>query len=190
MTLYSLILFIHVTAVLVLSAALSFEVLSLFHLRRASSWAEAHPWMEPVPRLHLFTVGSALSILFSGVYLVIRRSAFDQGWPMVTVAALLLIAPLGAMTGRRMRAIREAYTVEKVINSEWLGRLRDPFLKISLGIRIAVFLGILLLMNAQPGLWESISIVAASAVLGLVASLLASRRGFSMPVPSAGHGDY
>jgi len=35
MTLYSLALFVHVTAVLSLFAALSFEVLSLFHLRGA-----------------------------------------------------------------------------------------------------------------------------------------------------------
>jgi hypothetical protein len=33
MTLYSLVLFVHVTAVLGMFAALSFEVLSLFHLR-------------------------------------------------------------------------------------------------------------------------------------------------------------
>jgi hypothetical protein len=37
MTLYSLVLFVHVTAVLGLSAALSIEALSLVHLRRAST---------------------------------------------------------------------------------------------------------------------------------------------------------
>jgi hypothetical protein len=36
MTLYSLVLFVHATAVLGLCSAVSFEVLSSFHLRRAS----------------------------------------------------------------------------------------------------------------------------------------------------------
>jgi putative effector of murein hydrolase LrgA (UPF0299 family) len=42
MTFYSLVLFAHVTAALALFAALTFEVLSLFHLRRASTLTEVH----------------------------------------------------------------------------------------------------------------------------------------------------
>jgi hypothetical protein len=115
-------------------------------------------------------------------------SAFDLAWPKVTVGALLLIAPLGALTGRRMRAIRRACADAKAINSELLSRLRDPFLKISLGIRLAVFLGIVLLMAAKPDLWESISIVGTSVILGLLSSLFAWRRSASLSAPSAGLG--
>jgi hypothetical protein len=56
-----------------------------------------------------------------------------------------------------------------------LRRVQDPFLKISLGIRIAVFFGIVLLMTAKPELWPSIGIVICSVVLGLL-SLLRWRR--------------
>jgi hypothetical protein len=181
-------LFIHVTAVLVLSAALSIEVLSLFHLRRASTLAEVSPWIEPVPRLPLFAVGALLIILFSGVYLIIPISAAGRAWPRVAVAALLLMAPFGAITARRMRAIRKAYRAHKAMNSELLGQLRDPLLKISLGVRIGVFLGIFLLVNAKPGLWESIGIVSASAALGLLPSLLGSRRSMAA-VPTSDLGD-
>ena len=175
MTFYSLVLFVHVTAVLGLSAALSFEVLSLFHLRRACTMNDASRWIEPIPRLPLVTGGSSLVIFFSGVYLAIRMSAFDVAWPKVTVGALLLIAPLAALTGRRMRAIRRACAAN-AINSALLSRLQDPFLKISLGIRIGIFLGIVLLMAAKPGLWESIGIVGTFVVVGLLSSLLGWRR--------------
>jgi hypothetical protein len=74
------------------------------------------------------------------------------------ITALLLMGPLGAISTKRMRAIRKACRIEKASNSELLGRLRDPFLKISLGVRIAVFLGIFLLVSAKPGLWESIAL--------------------------------
>jgi hypothetical protein len=59
---------------------------------------------------------------------------------------------------------------------ELLRRVQDPFLKISLGIRIAVFFGIVLLMTAKPEWSPSIGIVVCSAVLGLLLSLLAWRR--------------
>jgi hypothetical protein len=185
MTLYSVVLFVHVTSVLAMFAALSFEVLSLFHLRRASTLAEARRWIEPVPGLPLVAMGSLLVAFFSGVYLAMQMSAFNLAWPKVTVVVLLLMAPLGAMSGRRMRAVRRACAAEKGSHSELLGRLQDQFLKISLGIRIAVFLGIVLLMGAKPGLWESIGVVGASVALGLLSPLLASRRSASLSAPSA-----
>jgi hypothetical protein len=184
MTLYSFVLFTHVTAVLALFTCLSLETLSLFHLRRASTLTGVQPWIEPVPGLSAIALGSLLVILLSGIHLTIEMSGFALAWPKVTVGAFLLMAPLGAMTGRRMRAIRHAYADAKMINSELLTRLQDRFLKISLGIRIAVFLGILLLMAAQPELWESISVVAASVVLGLLGSLPSWRRGGSLSAPS------
>lgn len=62
------------------------------------------------------------------------------------------------------------------MRSELLRRLQDPFLQISLGVRIAIFLGIVLLMAAKPELLESIGIVGGSAVLGLLLSLMVWRR--------------
>ncbi len=170
MTLYSVVLFAHVTAVLTLFAALSFEVLSLFHLRRASSPSEAGRWIDLVPGLPLVSAGSLLVILLSGIYLAMRMSAFELSWPKVAIGAFFHMAPLGALTGKRTRAIRRAYPDATAMNPELLRRLRDPFLKSSLGIRINVFLGIVLLMAAKPGMWESISIVGASVILGFLSS--------------------
>jgi hypothetical protein len=180
MTLYSLVLFVHVAAVLALFAALSFEVLSLSRLRRASSLTEIALWVDPVPGLPLLVGASVLVVLLSGIYLTMQMAALDQAWPRVTVATLLLIAPLGALTGRRMRAIRRACADARSINSELRSRLQDPFLRVSLNIRIALFLGILLLMAAKPELRESISIVAGSVVLGLLLSIPAWRRSGSV----------
>src|SRR5258708_4890768 len=131
MTLYSLVLFVHVAAVLALFGALSLEALSLFHLRRASTLTEAQLWIEPVPGLPLVTLGSLLVVFFSGVYLAFQMSAFDEAWPKVTVAAILFVAPFGAITGRRMRAIRRTCASATTIHSALRGRLQDPVLTIS-----------------------------------------------------------
>ena len=175
MTFYSLILFLHVTAVLVLFAALAFEALSLFRLRGAVEAAEVRLWIDPVPKLPLAAMGSLLVILFSGIYLMVRISAFDAAWPKVTVAALLFITPIAAVTGRRMRAIRQASALAPAIDSKLQHRLQDPFLKISVFVRIAVMLGIVLLMNAKPSLWESIGVVAAFVALGFLLPFFISR---------------
>jgi hypothetical protein len=114
----------------------------------------------------------------------VRMSAFDLAWPKVAIVALLLIAPFGALTGKRMRAIRRSSAAAAEMKSELLRRLQDPFLKISLGIRIAAFLGIVLLMATKPELWQSIAIVMVSVVLGLLLSLVAWRR--TGPLPARG----
>lgn len=176
MTIYSLVLFVHLTAVLALSATLSFEALALFRLRRAASVSEAQWWMDPVPGIRWIALSSMVLILASGIYLAQQMSALSMAWPKVTIAALLLIAPFGAMTGRRMRAIRQAGTIAKTLTSEVLGQLRDPFLKISLGIRTGIFLGIVLLMAAKPALWTAIGVIGASIILGLVFSALPSQK--------------
>ncbi len=189
MTLYSLVLFVHVTAVLSMFAALSFEALSLFHLRRVASLTEARRWIDPVPGLPLVAMGSLLFVLVSGVYLAVQMSILHLAWPKVSIGALLLIGPLGALTGRRMHAIRRACADAKAIGSDLLSRLHDPFLKISLGIRIAVFLGIVLLMSAKPDLREAISIVGVSVVLGFLSSLLVRGQREALSAPSAKLGD-
>ncbi len=134
----------------------------------------------------MVTIGSLLELVvfFSGVYLAMRMAAFGSAWPKVAVGGLLIIAPLGALTGRRMRAIRRACADAKAINSDLLGRLEDSFLKVSLGVRIAVFLGIVLLMSTKPEFWESVGIVGTCGILGLLLSLLDRRRG-SLSAPSA-----
>jgi hypothetical protein len=180
MTVYSLILFIHVTAVLALFAAMALEALSLYHLRRAITLTEVRVWIDPAPGLPLATTSSLLLVLFSGIYLTIRLSAFGAAWPRVTIAAILLIAPLAAIAARRMRAIRRAIAAGTMISPDVRHRLQDPFLKVALGIRIAVILGIVLLMAAKPQLWPSVGIVGASTLLGILPMALTSRHSASL----------
>ena len=170
------VLFLHVAAVLALFVCLSFEALSLFRLRRASTLAEARLWIDPVPRLPLWTGVSALVVFGSGIYLAMRMSAFGQAWIDLTIIALLLIAPLGALTGKRMRTIRQALTDASTLEPELFTRLDDALLKISLSVRIFIFLGIVLLMAAKPELSPSVSIVVSSIFLGVLAPLAFWRR--------------
>lgn len=132
MTLYSLVLFAHVTAVLALFAALSGEVLSLFNLRRSASLMEARRWIELIPGFPVIVVGSVRVILLSGAYLAAKMAAFSLAWTQVSLAAVILMGALGAVTGMRMGAIRRACASATTIDTEQMGPLQDPFLKFSL----------------------------------------------------------
>lgn len=185
---HPLILFVHVSAVFVLCAMLSFEALSLFHLRRASDWADARPWIEPVPRMSLFVISSLLIILFTGFLLVIPIAKPGQVWPRVAALSLLSIAPFGAMAGKRMGAIRKTFRQEKTLSSELSARLCDPFPKLSLSLRVALFLGIFMLVNFKPGLGGSLGIIGGFATLGVLISKLGWGR-TAASVPSVGVGN-
>jgi hypothetical protein len=175
MSLYSLILIIHVLAVFVMAGILSIEALSLTNLRRSSTSVEVSPWINPVPMFSVVAGLSILVILLTGAHLVAEESAWQQSWPKVAASSLLLMAPVGAMTGKRMRAIRRAFSSKQELTPELFRQLRDPFLKASLGLRAGTFLGIFLLVSTKPGLSVSICLVIAAALLGLLASFLVSR---------------
>ena len=186
MPLHSVVLITHITAVFVLCSVLSIEALSLIRLRRAFTFEEAHPWVEPVRQLRVFAVGSVLLIQFSGIYLVHRASSFGQGWAMVAMGAFpLLMAPFGNMTARRMRAIREAFRSRNVNDIEVLQMLRAPFLKLSLGVRVAAFLGVFVLVTVRPGVWAAVSLVVTSLSVALLFSFFPWRRIQSRPGRSA-----
>jgi hypothetical protein len=183
MTLYSFVLFAHITAVLAMFACLSLEVLSFFRLRRASTLSEVQLWIEPVPSFSRIALGSLLVILLTGVFLTMQMSGFGLAWLKVTIAAFLLMAPLGAVSGRRTRYAQRLSTNGKMTQSEILDLLRHPVLKISLAIRIAMFLGIVLLMTAKPGLLESLAIAGGSVVLGLASAFLIPSGRSTVPAP-------
>jgi len=127
-----------------------------------------------------------LTIQFSGIYLVYQTASFGKAWANVAMVALpLAMVPFGNMTARRMRAIRQAFRSEGAIRSESLDMLREPFLKISLGVRTAVFFGIFMLVSIKPGSWGSVCFVGAPLALSLILSVVSWRSSKSMTVPGA-----
>jgi len=184
MTFYSVVLFVHIVSTLGIVAALSLAAVMLARLRRATSASEARLWVELAPGVPILAIVSLVFLLLSGIFMTTQMSGWTLAWPRVALGALLLIAPLGAVTGRRMRAIQLACVASKPNESEILGRLRDPFLIFSMNMRIALVLGIVLLMTAKPDLRVSLGIVVSSVFLGIVSSVF-WRRDTASPIARA-----
>jgi hypothetical protein len=181
MTLYGFILIVHVIATFILFAALATEALALRHLRRASTLAEAQPWFNPWPGVLLYVALSGATILLTGIALVVHEGEGGQAWAKVAAIALVLTVPIGAASGRRMRRIRA------IEHTELIRRLRDPLLKRSISIRIALFLGIFILVSIKPGLWGAIGTILAAVGVGLIASFSTARRSQSSIAETTRH---
>jgi uncharacterized membrane protein len=184
MTLYSAVLFVHVVSTLGVFAALSLEAVGLVHLRRATTASEARLWIEFAPGLPAWAIGPLVFLILSGIFMTAQMAGWTLAWPRVAMGALILIGPLGAVTGRRMRAIQLACAANKPNESEILGMVRDPFLVFSMNLRIALVLGIVLLMTAKPELRQSVGIVVSSLRLGFVSTVF-WRRDTASPITRA-----
>ena len=154
-TLFSVVLFAHIVATLGLFAGLAIEWLILFGLRRPAGPVEARTWIELWPKLGPMTIASAALLIVSGIYLATKAADWSQGWIQVSLVGLLLIAPLGAVAGRRMRAMRDGHAAVAA-----LGLL--------ISCRTAIALGVVMLMTTQPGLPESVVVIAIALGGGLI----------------------
>lgn len=171
MSLYSIVLFIHVASALVLAAALGTEAVLLGRLRKVSSARDAGPWLAAWRTLPWAAGLSLLALLLTGGYLAGVLGQWPLAWPKAALVALVLIGAFGGITSKRMRLARKAYNAGEESASECLRRLRDPWLRISANMKIALLFAAALLMTATPGLYASSGIVAGGLVVGFLASL-------------------
>jgi len=180
-TFFSFVLFLHVVAALSIFAVLAVDVVVLNRLRQASTFQDALPWVDVSSGSLAFLIGSPPVLFASGGYMAHELAAWNFAWPKVAVVSLAFVAVLGAIAGRRMRAIRQSFSAGDLSGSEMLRRFRDPFLHISLSVRVALVLGIAYLMTATPDLLTSVLVIVVSATFGLGWALLARK---ASPSPS------
>jgi hypothetical protein len=176
MNLYAAVLFVHAVAVLVLTAALTMEAWTLLQLRRAVRPLDMRPWTETTQPIAIAAITSLVIIFVTGAWLTQSLHSWEYAWPRCAVLEIVVFALLGAITGRRMRAIRRCAASDKNNPSEWNALTQSAFLKISLCTRIWIVIGTILLTAATPGLWGSLTIVSSSLILGLLFSLVSFRR--------------
>ena len=162
MTIFSLVLFAHIVATLGLFASVAIEWLILLALRRTPTQSEVRMWSELWPKLLPLGSTSAMLLIISGIYLATAGAAWSQGWIQVSLVSLLLIAPLGALAGRRVSAIHRG------------GNARESDLAVLgmfISYRTAIALGVVMLMTIKPKLTESLAVVVIALAGGLVSGV-------------------
>jgi hypothetical protein len=177
MTLYALILFVHIASAFFLFAGLSLQWLAFSQLRRSSGATQVKQWV----RLAAFSArlyGPAIGVvILSGGYLGSVLKAWNQAWLPGSFLGLLMVGAIGVgMSEPRMRAIRKRMVANGTeLSADTMERLHDPVLVASVRIRVALVLGILFLMASKVNLVLTVLVLLFALVVGLVTAAFSWR---------------
>jgi len=169
MTLYALILFVHLTAVLTLFLAFGIEWAAISFLSKATTSDEAAHWLR-LAKLGPFINGPALLLaMLSGGYLASVISAFKQGWIPASFVGIAIVALLGgAINAPKMRAIRLAIPEG---GNALTAALQTKALPVSVRLRTFTTLAIVFTMTAKLPFGQCMLALLGGLLLGLLFSI-------------------
>jgi hypothetical protein len=173
MTLYQLLVFLHVLGAVGIFVALGIETISLGRLQSAATPVDARVWMGLLKLPGRLGPIAMLTTLVAGMWMMAQVWGY-QPWIVSAFVGLVGMAALGGVI-----SLRGARRLRVALAGETGPELSDAFRSIrsgtaltaSLRLRIAIGIGILGLMTIRPGATGSWLILAAAAVSGLVASI-------------------
>ena len=170
-------LFLHVVGALGLAAAFGVEAVGLVGLRRATDADEALLWLRSRRWVLLIGPASIGLVLVTGIYLSVVEWGPDA-WILVSLASLVAIAGIGGvLTGIPMaRATPAVERASGPLPEELRRSLRSPLLTVSIMTRIAITVGILLLMVLKPAPLPSILTIVSAVGIGVAAGLVSGTR--------------
>lgn len=183
MTLYALMLFVHVTSDIGIFVGLGAWLLGFAALRRAQEVSQVRALAALIHRTEPLSVASSLLTIASGLYMLSTTWGWQTAWAVVALGSLLVCLPplLLGIIEPRMRALlrlaREA--PDGPVPDRLQALIHDRLLGTALRMMAAVVLGIVFLMTTKPALEGAITVMAIAVGLGAASGLLlfGSRRG-------------
>ena len=179
MSLYTIVLFLHVSGAIGYFVAMGIWLFGLAALRRAQRVEQVRVLTQLVGRLGPLFGISVLLILATGLYMALTAWGLRTGWIAVALISLVLIAPLGtALIEPRRRAIDRLARAapDGALPQALRQRIHDPVLATALQTVTALLLGIVFLMTNKPALLGALLVMAVALVIGLASGALVSRR--------------
>ncbi len=169
MSIYTAVLFVHVSFALLLFIAFAIEWASVNYLRAAKSPEEAQTWLGFGRYAPLFN-GPALAVLvLTGGYLASVLDAFKFGWIPASLLGIAIVMLLGIIINMpKMRAIRLAIpkggeTLDKA--------LHNSLLPVSVRLRTFLALSIVFMMATKVKFQHCLLALLTGILLGLLCSI-------------------
>jgi hypothetical protein len=180
MSVYSIVLFFHIAGALGFFIVQGLEWMGLSQLRSAKLPEEAHAILGLVKRTDRLGALSILTIIVTGVYMMLTVWG-GVPWILVVLGSLVLEIVIFVVLSRpRITA------VEQALDMETFHRLvNHPILWISIYTRTAILLGIVFLKVAKPNLGGSLLTIGIAITLGLALAFPDLRHERIQPGPAA-----
>jgi Predicted integral membrane protein (DUF2269) len=173
MTFYAFVLFIHIASAFFLFAGLVLEWTAFSFLCRTTDVGGIQQWARTAgfsAKLYGPAIGL---ILLSGGYLGGVLKAWSQPWLPASLLVLVIAGVIGAaLAAPRVRALKKLNLPSGGgVTADVRARVRDPILIASSRIRVALILGVLLLMVTKVDLHLSVAISVSALAIGLVSAI-------------------
>jgi hypothetical protein len=171
MSLYRVMIFVHVLSMVGMFSALALEGLSLFKVRRAVSVEQAREWTGVWNLVPPLGMSSLFGTLGTGIYLATTMGGWELSWIQVAFPSLVLVAVAGAIVGPRRG--RAAKSLESGVLR---AAVKDPLFAASWSFRLMMLSGVLYAMTVRPAKAWPVVMVA-----GMAGVVLAGRAALGQP---------
>jgi len=190
MSIYNLVLFVHVIGAIGYCLGIGMWLFVLAGLRRAQRVEQVRSLIRLNDLSGPFSGISALLLLGAGLYLALAAWSLLTSWILVALISLLLMVP----TSAALIAPRRSAIVKQLAREAPGGELSralerhidDPVLATVCTTVAALLLGLIFLMTTKPDLVGSLIVMVVALLLGLAAGVLFSRM---RRAPEPGMGD-
>lgn len=180
MSIYTIVLFVHIIGAIGYFLSIGSWLFILVGLRRAQRVEEVRALMHVNDLSGPVGDGSGLVLLIAGLYLALSAWSLLTSWILVALISLILILPTnGVLIAPRRSALvkqLERSAPEGEISLALSQHIHDPVLWATSQTTAVLLLGIVFLMTTKPDLGGSLIVMVVALVLGLLSSLLVSRR--------------
>lgn len=156
MTLYSLVLFVHVVSAIGLFVGLALEGFVSLRIRWAQDAQQMQFFLRAFDRLRWIFIPAFAGILIGGLYLASYYGRGTYWIPAALIATLAIMLVGGLITGRKLNQLKKALSKADETFQTLSVRAKGRLLIVSYGLRVGIALGIVFLMTAKPGLWPSV----------------------------------
>ncbi|TMG57239.1 MAG: hypothetical protein E6H84_01005 [Chloroflexi bacterium] len=166
MTVYAVALFLHIVGALGLFAALALEWTALSGFRRSTTAEQVTDWSTIYGALRRIGPVSIGLLLVFGLYMMATAWG-PTPWIGLGILALVVIAALGAFNGIQItRVLRQNAGRTGPLSSESRNALHRPTFVLSLRLRTALALGVVLIMTVKTDLVTSVAVLVITLALG------------------------
>jgi hypothetical protein len=174
MSLYSMMLFIHVSAAICLFIGFGIWLFGIIAIAHAACVEQVRTLADVMLMVRLVVPVSALLVIVAGLTMTLTTWGLQTGWIAVALGSLIIIGPIGTwVIDPKVRAIATlAHTLpDGPLPMSFAERTHDRVLRLALHTTTALLFGIIFLMTTKPALTIAIGAMAVSAFLGIASGL-------------------
>jgi hypothetical protein len=170
MSLYSLLLFMHISGAVCLFVGMGIWLFGIAASARAARVEQVRTLTDLMLMARMLVPVGAFVVIAAGLTMTLTTWGLRTGWIAVALGSLLLIGPIGTwVIDPKVRAIAAlAHTLpDGPLPISLAERTHDLLLRIALHTMTAMLFGIIFLMTTKPALTSAIGVMLISALLGV-----------------------